>query len=217
MTAFQPQQVVTERDLLQQGIQEVLPAALVKASPEAQELLRSSAVIKQPSQSVDATVVAAALGSIAVPSVTQMLSGWLDRNQTQREHTALPAWFKPKLDPDATLRVSSLTEFSQRRTQFVNAVEDGEVIILTRRGTAVAAVVPLEPGSYESSVTVPALQRLLAEATSAAELDADKAAEISSSDDPTAAAEALGIDTSGWDRLNPPSPDAAERDDPALA
>lgn len=61
-----------------------------------------------------------------------------------------PSWLRPRLAADARPRFVTLTDFARKRSRLVADLDDGPVL-LTRRGTVVAALVPLEPGAYEAA------------------------------------------------------------------
>lgn len=206
-----------ERDL-HEGLQLVLPSALVEVSEQAEQTVASLAprtsetsegAVSRPSVVAS---LAAALGSAAASVVASSLADWLEsRAQEQAERG--PGWLRLAVSPSATPELATLTEFSQRRTQYVNQALGGTPVLLTRRGVVVAAVVPLKEGAYEDAVIPQAAQRVLQEQE---HLETDGAAEDLSPEVieqlrsagggaiAMAIAERHGIDTQGWDALNPP-------------
>jgi antitoxin (DNA-binding transcriptional repressor) of toxin-antitoxin stability system len=91
---------------------------------------------------------------------------------------------------------------------------DGTPILLTRHGVVVVAVVPLQPGAYEEAVYPAAMRRVLEETNErqpasarSADLTDHQLAAVHSSGDPAVARD-LGIDTTGWEFLNPQQDDA---------
>lgn len=134
---------------LREGLQSVLPAALVEAVPDASE-----AVDDLPGHhgglASTATSLAASLGSTAAASVASALDSWLARRSAAGARW--PGWLRPAFRSDVVPDVVTLTRFSQQRSQYVRKVIDGSPVLLTRHGTVVAAVVPLEPGVYEEEV-----------------------------------------------------------------
>jgi PHD/YefM family antitoxin component YafN of YafNO toxin-antitoxin module len=104
----------------------------------------------------------------------------------------------------------TMTSFANDRSRAVREVVDESVpVLISRRGRIMAAVIPLEAGTYESDIFRDAGRERLAVMSERSDVELDDSAvdEILSADDPAAAASARGIDTSDWATLNPPSQD----------
>jgi hypothetical protein len=101
---------------------------------------------------------------------------------------------------------TTMTAFSNERSQLIRDEVIGlrRTIVISRHGHKVAAVIPLEPGSFEDAVYPVALQRAASRNRSTAVSEQDLKA-ILASEDPIAAARSAGVDTSGWDSLQAPA------------
>lgn len=203
------------QDALREGLEQVLPAALVQASDEAADRVTALSGpagtdtepgIEDASVRTFASTLAAALGSIAPATTASAIDSWLDRASNLRL-VLVPRWLHPSINPHRQPKLVTMTSFANDRSRVVReAIDDSTPVLISRHGRIMAALIPLEPGAYEADVYKAAGQERLAamrEMTSI-ELDEKTAEEILTSDDPAAAASALGIDTTGWADLNPP-------------
>jgi len=140
-------------------LQRLLPAALLEASQEAHE---AAAAVSRSSVETALTpaiaTLAAALGSAAAPLVASALKGRLARRALGHAHC--PTWLQPAIVPGRAPVLVTMTEFSQRRSNLVHKAEKGVPVLLSRHGTVVAAIIPLEPGAYERAVYPDALRRV---------------------------------------------------------
>lgn len=93
--------------------------------------------------------LAAALGSRAAePIATALVSRFRDR----LGQVAWPAWLQLRITSDEPPPIVTMTEFSNRRNHYVDQALKGRATLLSKHGTVVAAIVPLEPGGYERTV-----------------------------------------------------------------
>jgi prevent-host-death family protein len=155
---------VSGEDTLREGLQRVLPAALVEATPEAREAI---AELPKAAPDVAAASLAAALGSTAASSVASVLVAWLRRSAiASTSSTRLPNWLKlAALTEDVAPELVTVTDFSQNRSRYVRrATAEGVPTVISVHGTAVAALVPLVPGAYEEAVYRSGLEQLDAQA-----------------------------------------------------
>jgi prevent-host-death family protein len=148
-----------EIELLEE-LHRVLPIALAGATEEARQLIATVAPDSELAETPTTTVnlLVAALGGAAVDLVAAGLGSWL-ASVIQRGVGGWPEWLRPAIRADAEPKVVTLTKFSQERSRYVRELTDGAPVLLTRHGTVVAAVVPIEPGSYEEAAYPAALRR----------------------------------------------------------
>lgn len=142
---------------LREGLQTVLPTALVGAACEAakhaddvlaEDHAPRPGVSEGASQAFLATF-AAALGSSAVTSLASSLSEWLTRHHVAPR---LPAWLCPAVDGRKVPLLVTLTDFANGRSRIVrDAVRDEVPVLISRHGKVIAAVIPLAPGAFEDA------------------------------------------------------------------
>jgi antitoxin (DNA-binding transcriptional repressor) of toxin-antitoxin stability system len=204
-----PIEPVIDYEELREGLQRVLPSALVQATDDAQAAVASLSEDTPAEEDVAVASLAAALGTAAVGSVAAGLRAWLERRLAEGRVHSWPDWLRPALTPDAKPRLATLTQFSQQRTQYVREVLNGAPVLLARHGTVVAAIVPLEPGAFERTAYPSAARRLLEAAAGQADTESPSP-ELSEAqlaairaDQSAATAVEHGIDTTGWEALNP--------------
>ena len=194
---------------LAEGLQEVLPPMLVGATGQAQEIVpHATGVREDEAGQSDLPSFAAALGAAAAGAVSHALIEWLSRRK-ERSILRLPNWLRPSVAPTAQPTVVTLTDFTNSRSRYIRLVENGEPVLISRHGTVVAAVIPVEAGAYEEAV-YPAAARLRhaqrlerrALAPNVSPLSDEQLAEMASADDSSVAAR-YGVDTTGWEQLNP--------------
>lgn len=194
---------------LREGLEQVLPTALVRASDEAVERVRATGDVAGPAAGATpknlASMLAAALGTIAPAVTTAAIGHWLDRES--RSSSVFPRWFRPRIDLERSPKLATMTSFAHDRSRLVReAIDESTPILISRHGQVLAAIVPLEPGAFESAVYETAGRARL-DAVNAAqqeELDDKTAEAIRSASDPAEEAAAVGVDTSDWASLNPP-------------
>ena len=200
---------------LAEAVQEVLPPALVGATHHAQEVVPDVVIHVEEGEAEQANqrilIFAAALGTTAAGAVSQALIHRLGFRWERSVLGSLPNWLRPKVAPTAKPVVVTLTDFANGRSRYVRHVESGEPVLISRHGTVVAALVPVEAGAYEEAVYPDAARRRRAErlerrrlAPEARALTDDQLAEIETADDSETAAR-YGVDTVGWELLNPPA------------
>jgi len=212
-----PEAGAEAEEILRDGLQRVLPPLLVEASSEARDTVATFSPESNEGTDLELASLAAALGASAATAVASALAAWLTRRSSKHPSFGWPRWMRPALDPSRSPKLATLTEFSQLRTQYVREALEGVPILLTRHGSVVAALVPLQPGAYEDSVypeamrkvTEAAEERLSTTGVEARALTADELATIRNSDDPAAAGASFGLDTGGWAHLNPPQEEGA--------
>lgn len=202
------------RDALREGLEQVMPIALAQASDEATD--RVLALSDQaPEAGPDPTArghdarnfagtLAAALGTIAPALTATGIESWIGKTSRL---ALVPRWLKPAIDATRNPRLITMTSFANDRSRVIReAIDESVPVLISRRGRIVAAVIPLEPGAYESEIYRDAGRERLAAMSERPEVELDGGAieEILSSRDPEAAASAHGVDTSDWASLNPP-------------
>lgn len=198
---------------LAEGLQEVLPPMLVGATDQAQEVVPHATRDRESEAEQSALpTFAAALGAAAAGAVSTALIEWLIRHRERPILRSLPNWLRPSVAPTAQPVVVTLTDFANSRSRYVRLVESGAPVLISRHGTVVAAVIPVEPGAYEEAVYPDAARRRRTQrlerrelAPSANALSNEQLAEIESADDSSVAAR-YGVDTAGWELLNPTAP-----------
>jgi hypothetical protein len=196
---------------LREGLEQVMPTTLVQASDEAAERVRAlSDVAELTAESATtknlASVLAAALGTIAPAATAAAVAYWLSREPRSRL-TFVPRWLRPRIDPERPPKLTTMTSFANDRSRMVReAIEDSTPILISRHGQVLAAVIPLEPGAFETAVYEAGGRARLAaaDASPPVELDEKTVEAILSANDPAEEAAAQGIDTSDWASLNPP-------------
>jgi len=197
--------------ILHEGLQRVLPPVLVQSTTEASGVI---APVTRGSLSFDEFAsLAAALGSTAASPVAHALRVWIGKQRLDAYGHRWPVWLRPAIAGGVKATLATLTDFSQKRSQYIKEVEGGTPILLTRHGSVIAAVIPLQPGAYEQTVLQPALEELLEVTAEGIELTSEQADEIRRSDNPAATAAMLGINTAGWGALNPPHSDRQESEE----
>jgi len=197
---------------LRECLEVVMPIALVRASSEAAERVVAVSEIDEPEREgmvtkdfaiSFTTQLAAALGAIAPATTAAAVTDELGRRSWL---AAFPRWLRPKIDPDRKPKLTTMTSFSQDRSRLVReAIEESTPVLISRHGRVLAALVPLQPGSFERAVYKSAgrARSDAAAEQSAPQLDEKVAERILASDDPAGEVAALGIDTSDWASLNP--------------
>jgi prevent-host-death family protein len=206
---------VIDEASLAEGLQEVLPPTLVGVTSQAQEVVpdvtRSAEGEAEKADSAALQVFAAALGTTAAAALSRALIQWLSRRLERSSEVSLPNWLRPAVAATAVPVVATLTDFANNRSHYVRSVESGEPVLISRHGTVVAALVPVEAGAYEEAVYPDAARRRLAErlqrssqTEDSGELSDDQLAEIRAAGDSSTASR-HGIDTTGWELLNPPA------------
>ena len=142
---------------LREGLEQVMPATLVQASDEAAERVRALSRVEDPgAESVAnkhlAGVLAAVLGTIAPAATATAIAYWLSKGPHSRL-TFVPRWLRPRIDPERTPKLTTMTSFANDRSRMVReAIEESTPVLISRHGQVLAAVVPLEPGAYEAVV-----------------------------------------------------------------
>jgi hypothetical protein len=203
-------------DVLRAGLEQVMPIALAEASDEAAERVLAyggripASEHERETEDNDArnfaSTLAAAFGTIAPSRTAAAVESWIGNNSDLRL-ALVPKWLRPALDPERRPRIMTMTSFANDRSRVIRqAIEESVPVLISRRGRIMAAVIPLEAGSYESEIYRDAGRERLAAMSGRPEVELDDATveEILSSDDPAATAAAHGIDTSDWATLNPP-------------
>ena len=205
------------QEALREGLEQVLPAALVKASDEAADRVSalSGAVqadtepeAEDVSVKAFASTLAAALGTIAPAITASAIDSWIDKANLRL--ALVPRWLHPSIIPDRQPKLMTMTSFANDRSRVVReAIDDSSPVLISRHGRIMAAVIPLEPGAYEGEVYKAAGRERwdAMREKPPIELDEKTAEEILTSDDPEETASARGIDTAGWADLNPPRQD----------
>jgi hypothetical protein len=196
---------------LREGLEQVMPATLVQASDEAAERVRALSDVAEPAAASAltkslASVLAAALGTIAPAATATAVAYWLSR-EPQARLAFVPRWLRPRIDPERPPKLVTMTSFANDRSRMVREViENSTPILISRRGQVLAAVIPLEPGAFEAAVYEAGGRARLAAADVGpqVELDEETAEAILSARDPAQEAAGQGIDTSDWASLNPP-------------
>lgn len=116
--------------------------------------------------------IAAALASVATSSLATTLTHYL-AVRGRRLGQANPDWFRPMLDSRRPPEMTTLTEFSAKRSQYVREVMDNKTpVLISRHGKVLAAIVPLVEGAFEANFYVAAIRDL--HASNMAELPADR-------------------------------------------
>jgi hypothetical protein len=206
-----PREGLLDLAQLREGLEQVMPTTLVQASEEAAERVRALPDIAEPAEGAAAknlaSVLAAALGTIAPAATATAIAYWLSREPRSRV-AFVPRWLRPRIDPERTPKLTTMTSFANDRSRMVReAIEDSTPVLISRHGQVRAAIIPLEPGAYEAVVYEAAGRARLAAANAAPppiELDEKTADAILAASDPAKEAAARGIDTSDWSNLNPP-------------
>lgn len=205
------------QEALREGLEQVLPAALVKASDEAADRVSALSSSAHADDEPDAegvsvrafaSTLAAALGTIAPAITASAIDSWIDRANLRL--ALVPRWLHPSITPDRQPRLMTMTSFANDRSRVVReAIEDSSPVLLSRHGRIVAAVIPLEPGAYEGAVYKAAGRERwdAMRERPPVKLDEKTVEEILASDDPEETASARGVDTTGWADLNPPRQD----------
>jgi prevent-host-death family protein len=200
---------------LTEGLQEVLSATLVGVTPQAQEVVPDVARATEgeagQADSAALLIFAAALGTTAAGALSHALIQWLNRRRDRLSEVSLPNWLRPAVSLTARPLVATLTDFANNRSRYVRSVESGEPVLISRHGTVVAALIPVEVGAYEEAVYPEAARRRRAErlqrrsqAERPSELNDEQLQEIEASGSSSTASR-YGIDTTGWELLNPPA------------
>ena len=201
---------VIDEASLAEALQEVSPATLVGGTPKAQEMVpdltRATEGEAELAVSAVLPIFAAALGTTAAGAVSYALIQWLNRRREGSSQESLPNWLRPVVALTARPLVATLTDFANNRSRYVRSVESGEPVLISRHGTVVAALVPVEVGAYEEAVYPDAARRRRAErlqrrsqAERPGELNDDQLEEIEVGG--TSSASRYGIDTAGWNCL----------------
>jgi hypothetical protein len=203
-------------DVLREGLEQVMPIALAQASDEAAERVlalsgREPAPEGEASAEEDdarnfASILAAALGTIAPSLTAAAVETWIGKTANLRL-ALVPQWLRPTIDPARGPRIMTMTSFANDRSRVIREVIDESTpVLISKRGRVMAAVIPLDAGSYESDIYRDAGRARLAAMSERPEVELDESVieEILSSDDPEAAAAAHGVDASDWATLNPP-------------
>lgn len=204
-------------DSLAQALQEVMPATLVGVAQEAREVVPDVTRIEiEEAGLADSSVFsifAAALGTAAASAVSHAAIQWLSRRRGPSIFGVLPNWLRPAIAPAAKPIVVTLTDFANSRSRYVRSMESGVPVLISRHGTVVAALIPVEPGAYEEAVYPDAARHRRAErlerrrlAPDPGKLTDDQIAQIEKADDISTATR-YGVDTVGWELLNPPASD----------
>jgi prevent-host-death family protein len=205
---------VIDEAFLAEGLKEVLPATLVGKTAQAQQVVpdvtRATEIEAEQANSEVLLVFAAALGTTAAAAVSHALIQWLNRRRERLSQGSLPNWIRPAIALTARPLVATLTDFADNRSRYVRSVENGEPVMISRHGTVVAALIPVEVGAYEEAVYPDAARRRRTErlerrsrAERPSELNDDQLEEIEEGNASTASR--YGIDTVGWELLNPPA------------
>jgi hypothetical protein len=216
-TNYEPEPGLTSQeglvDLVQlrEGLQQVMPIALVQVSGEAAERVRAvsdadETEAERAARNNLAHVFAAALGTLAPAVTTAAVAYWLTTGPGSRM-AFVPRWLRPRIDPERTPILATMTSFANDRSRIVRqAIEDSTPVLISRHGQVLAAIVPLEPGAYEATAYEAAGRaRMVAAhaAPPAVQLDEKTVDAILTAEDPAKEAAARGIDTSDWATLNP--------------
>jgi hypothetical protein len=196
---------------IREGLEQVMPTTLVQASEEAAERVSALPDIAESAEGTAhknlASVLAAALGTIAPAATAAGIAYWLSKESRSRA-AFVPRWLRPRIDPECTPKLTTMTSFANDRSRMVReAIEDSTPVLISRHGQIRAALVPLEPGAYEAVVYEAGGRARLAADNAAplpVELDEKTADAILAASDPAKEAAARGIDTSDWANLNPP-------------
>jgi hypothetical protein len=206
-----PQEGLVNLVQLREGLEQVMPIALVQVSDEAAERVRAvsdtaETEAESEARKNHASVFAAALGTIAPAVTTAAVAYWLTKGAGSRM-AFVPRWLRPRIDPERTPILATMTTFANDRSRMVRqAIENSTPVLISRHGQILAAVVPLEPGAYEATVYEAAGRARMAAAHAAPptiQLDEKAVDAILAADDPAKEAAARGIDTSDWATLNP--------------
>ena len=159
------------RDLgeeLHEELHRVLPIALAGAAPAATAALATATPGLDSAAPGESTVnlAAAALSGTAVEWVANGLRSWVDSIR-DRSTSQWPSWLRPAFRTAARPEIVTLTQFSNDRLKYIRELPDaGAPLLLTRHGTVVAALIPLEPGSYEKAVYPSAMELAFAQGES---------------------------------------------------
>lgn len=200
---------------LRECLEEVMPIALVRASSEAAERvvavseiaeLEYEGIVTKKFVVSFTTQLAAALGTIAPATTAAAVNNRLGKS-SRSWLASFPRWLRPNIDPDRKPKLTTMTSFARDRSRLVReAIEESTPVLISRHGQILAALIPLEPGAYESAVYKTAGRARWATVVDRprSQLDEDVAETILSSNDPEAEASVIGIDTSDWGSLNPP-------------
>lgn len=145
--------------VLEDALTNVLPAALVSSAEDARDAVPDG----HESTAGSAVVLAAALGATAARPIAHALHSWFARRGEQLVG-ALPRWFQPAFDAEATPIVATQTEFSNGRNRFVRSVVESRTpVLISRRGSVVAALVPVVEGVFEQEAYAAAAREIRAE------------------------------------------------------
>jgi antitoxin (DNA-binding transcriptional repressor) of toxin-antitoxin stability system len=197
----EPETIEADEGELREGLEQVLPPVLVSQAPAARgdvSSLMSHASDSSPYLDVAADVFAAALGSSSATPVAAMLVRYMSRKHLRHPRS----WLTQVIQSAKSSKLTTLTDFSTNRNRYVKDAEEGNAVFLTRRGTVVAALVPVERGLYESEVIKPALQRLVRRAEEDEEREITPQQMEHIENQGLEAAEELGVDSSGWAYLS---------------
>ncbi len=201
-------------ETLHEGLAQVMPGALVMAADEAAERVEelsgptpAGVKITAGPRARQVEVLAASLGAIAPSFTANALNNWLAKHGHARP-AFLPAWLRPAIDPGRTPKLTTMTSFANDRSRVIReAVDESRPVLISRHGRIVAAIVPLEPGAYETEVyrTAGRARMVSTDQQPPLLLSEDDAEAIRTADDPLAKAAELGVDlsavdTSDWSR-----------------